>query len=132
MGRFMIKGTVIEEPKKTVFKSGAVCLSLKVREVRDCKRPVEYIHKIDYSGGYAKELPDDLSVLVGAEVYSIGTITATATDKGSFENLKGEQLIILSFPRFEDDTAVSSNNEHYQESDDDEQNQPVSDDDLPF
>lgn len=131
MGKFMIKGTVVEVPKKTVFKSGAVCFSLKVREVRDCKRPVEYIHKIDYSGGYAKELPDDVKILVGAEVYSIGTITATPTDKGSFENLKGEQLIILSFPRFEEDTAASSNNAHYQENDG-EQDQAVSEDDMPF
>lgn len=117
MGRFMIKGVITETPVKTVFQTGAISYRLIIRETLDCKKPVDYFHRVEYAGVFSKEIPEDID-LVGAHVVSYGNLVAISSQKGSFENCKGIGLIILSYPRFE---ANNEPTEVY-----------PSDDDLPF
>ena len=102
MGRFYLKGVIINEPEKRIFKTGAISKTILVEEKADGKRPITYLHKVEFNGKYAYQLPENIK-LKGVEVAIIGSLTAPESDKGIFEHLKGESIMVIQYPRFEEE-----------------------------
>lgn len=119
--KFFVKGTITEAPLIRHFKNGTPNVNVTVKEVIEGKQASTYEHKIDFNGSFANEINADIDY-VGAEVVVTGVVVSTKTNNGgSFENLRGQNLILLSLPKFAEIKDGDS-----------EEKVEVDDDDLPF
>lgn len=106
MGRFFITGTIIRDIEHKKFKNGSFSKIVFVEEKRDCVKPVVYTHKIEFSGTYAKRIPEDVD-LKGALVSITGTLTGKEWGENScIENCKGEDFILHAIQSFEEESDV--------------------------
>lgn len=119
--KFFVKGTITEAPLVRHFKNGTPNVLVTVKEVIEGKQATTYEHHIDFNGSFTNEVSNEIDY-VGAEVVITGVVVASRTaNGGSFENLRGQSLILLSLPKFADIKDGDS-----------EEKVEVDDDDLPF
>ena len=127
MDRFTISGVVIGDVQiKTFDRTKAISKRLKILVTKDSKKPVSHKYDVEFNGMYANQIPNDID-LKGAEVLVIGSMTSIESKNGdSIVYLKGERLMIISYPAFEEMDEYTSNAVAYTNPTTD------ADDDLPF
>ena len=127
MDRFTIGGVVIGDVQiKTFDRTKAISKRLKILVTKDSKKPVSHKYDVEFNGIYANQIPNDID-LKGAEVLIVGSMTSIESKNGdSIVYLKGERLMIISYPAFEETDDYTSNAVAYVNPTTD------ADDDLPF
>lgn len=126
MNSFIFTG-IITSVDTRQFQNGSFSKTLHIEEKRDSENTDPNKIKVDFNGYYAKEVPN--ADLRGVEVAIIAKIIGTPSQKGFIiHNIRGTQLKILSFPRFEEDIPELP----HQSIPEPESTVQITDDDLPF
>ena len=99
MNKCIFTGIVYKQDQ-TTFSSGALSKSLWIEEIREKENdPVNKL-KVDFNGYYAKEVPTN--DLKGCEVAVFGKLVGKeARNDNIMTHIRGIQLVILAYPRFE-------------------------------
>lgn len=131
MGKFVIHGILLEEPSRTTLSNGLDCTTLKIEEkyVTAFKEVVS-VFSIDFIGRTANCIPTNVR-LAGAPVVVMGTINSREYKGRFYNDLRGEQLSIISTNSFVKESAPTQADIADVISPDFEQTE-LADDDLPF
>lgn len=131
MGRFVIHGVLLEEPRRTTLKDGLDCISLLIEEkYQTAFKEVVSTFSVDFIGKSTNCVPTNIK-LTGAPVVVMGTISSREYKGRYFNDLRGDQLSIITTKSFEEDSVPA-------QADVDEVKTPdldaldLPDDDLPF
>ena len=114
MGRFYING-IITDISENLFGANKNIRQtiLTIEETIPGEHPVTYTHRVEFNGRFANQVPtqdNDLKKsLLGANVVAIGILSGKLWNDKVIEACRGEQLLVLSFPRFEDEIPGDKN-----------------------
>ena len=130
MGKFVIHGTLLEEPRKTTINNGLDCFTLIVEEkYQTSYKEVVNVFSVDFMGKATNCVPTNIR-LAGAPVVIIGSISSREYKGKYYNDLKGEQLSVITTKAFENveptQADVDDNKDPSVDADD------LSNDDLPW
>lgn len=133
MGKFVIHGTLIEEPKRTTIGNGIDCISLTIEErYQTSYKEMVNVVVVDFLGKATNCVPANVR-LAGAPVVILGTISSREFRGKYYYDLKGETLTIITNNAFEETHKPVLTQANVDESKDisfDEND--LANDDLPF
>ncbi len=131
MGKFVIHGTLLEEPRKSVLSNGLDCFTLLVEErYMTSYKEVVNTYSVDFMGKATHCVPTNIK-LTGAPVVIMGSVSSREYKGRYFNDLKGETLSVITAKTFTDEPLPT-------QADVDEVKDPSLDavdlpnDDLPF
>ena len=130
MAKFLLHGTVIQEPARTTFSKGVECIRLVVEErYATAVKEVVNVFSIDFIGKLTACVPTNMR-LAGAPVVVTGKMTAREYKGKHYYDLNGEQLSIIATNSFiKDQTFTQADIDEVK---DETVPMGLSDDDLPF
>lgn len=129
MGKFIVHGTLLEEPTRTTLKSGIDCVRILVEErYNTVSKEVVNHYQIDFLGKNASLVPENS--VIGAPVVIYGSISTNTYNGRYYNDLKGEQITVLS-NRSVDSGELSNSQENEVKGTNLNQIE-IDDDDLPF
>jgi hypothetical protein len=131
MGKFIVHGILIEEPSRSTLASGLDCTTLKIEEKYSTSfKEVVSVYSVDFIGKSANCIPTNVR-LAGAPVVVMGTLSSREYKGRFYNDLRGEQLSIITTNAFVKDSAPTQAHIEETISPDFEQTD-LADDDLPF
>lgn len=135
MARFTVTGTIVSDIELKTFgtNNNSISKKFQVQEEPKSNGGVAYKFDIEFNGAYAKQVPDNID-LRGAEVVVIGSMISMTSKNGNPMNyLKGERIIIVSYPMFEEEIDVNTGDTvTYAKPAQSVADEVLDDDDLPF
>jgi len=136
MGRFIVTGVLVEEPKTGTTASGIDTVSVIVEEKYNTpsKREVINLYAIDYIGKGVNCVPTNVR-LIGCPVVVTGTIKSREYKGKHYNDLQGETFSIIDVKSVLDDMPKPmATNLGLIDLPEEEENQAVDmpEDDLPF
>lgn len=100
MGRFIVHGVLVEEPKRTVTSNGIDCVTLVVEEkFRASYKEVVNVYSVDFMGKAVNCIPENMR-LVGAPVVITGTIRSREYKERFYNDLLGDGITIIDTNAF--------------------------------
>ena len=135
MGKFNIYGTIINAVDKTIDTRGGGQMNqtiLIIEETTEGRNPVTYKHDIFFSGYHRKRIPPtygDNNTLIGMRVLVLGTLASSTFNGKNYPQLRGEDLMVISKPVYEDKQPQQPQEDTQVDYD---KNVPSHDDDIPF
>lgn len=138
MGRFIVTGVLVEEPKTGTTSSGVDTLKILVEEKYSTpsKREVINTYSIDYIGKGVNCVPPGVR-LIGCPVVVTGTIKSREYNGRYYNDLQGETFSLIDVNSLLDNMPqpIASNIEPIelpQDEDEEDDKVDLPDDDLPF
>lgn len=132
MGKFVIHGTLLEEPKKTVLSNGLDCFTLVVEEkFQTSYKEVVNTFSVDFMGKATNCVPTNVK-LAGAPVVILGSITSREYKGRYYSDLKGEQLSVITTKSFEEKSPTLEQADINEARDPSVDDEDLANDDLPF
>lgn len=136
MGRFVVHGVLVEEPKRTQTSNGIDCVTLLVEEKfrTAYSKDVINIYSVDFMGKAVNCVPDNMR-MIGMPVVITGNIRSREYKGKYYNDLSGDALTIINTSTFvnekpmpaqapvEEEPAIIGSNLDSIE---------ITDDDLPF
>lgn len=101
MGKFIVHGVLVEEPKRTTTSNGIDCVTLLVEEKfrTSFNKEVINLYSIDFMGKAVNCVPENVR-LVGAPVVITGTIRGREYKEKYYNDLMGDALTIIDTNSF--------------------------------
>ena len=136
MGKFVVHGVLVEQPRKSTTSNGIDCVTLLVEEkIKTAyNKEIINVYSVDFMGKMVNCVPDNVR-LIGAPVVVTGSIRSREYKGKYYNDLSGDGLTIIdtgsfvsnsvpmSAERVEEEPAIEGANLD---------NIEIEDDDLPF
>lgn len=101
MGKFVVHGVLVEQPRKSTTNNGIDCVTLLVEEkVRTAyNKEIINVYSVDFMGKMVNCVPDNVR-LIGAPVVVTGTIRSREYKGKYYNDLSGDGLTIIDTGSF--------------------------------
>ena len=97
MGRFVVHGVLIEEPKKMTTATGLDCLTILIEEKTKTAfgREVVNVYSVDFIGKAVNCIPDNVR-LIGVPVVATGNIRSREYKGKYYNDLNGDNFTLIA------------------------------------
>lgn len=101
MGKFVIHGVLVEQPRKSTTSNGIDCVTLLVEEkVRTAyNKEIINVYSVDFMGKMVNCVPDNVR-LIGSPVVVTGNIRSREYKGKYYNDLSGDGLTIIDIGSF--------------------------------
>lgn len=131
MGKFVVHGVLVEQPRKSTTSNGIDCVTLLIEEkVKTAfNKEIINVYSVDFMGKMVNCVPDNMR-LIGAPVVATGTIRSREYKGKYYNDLSGDGLTIIDVGSFVSNSVPMPTEPAIQGANLD--NIEIGDDDLPF
>ena len=131
MGKFIIHGTLVEEPVRTPLSNGTDCVTLIIEEkFNTAFKEIVEVFDVSFVGKNTNCVPTNIR-LAGAPVVVTGTISSREYKGKYYKDLRGDTLSIITTNAFaKESTPTQEVVDEVKDLSFDTSN--LADDDLPF
>lgn len=101
MGKFVVHGVLVEQPRKSTTSNGIDCVTLLVEEKfrTAFNKEIVNVYSVDFMGKMVNCVPDNVR-LIGAPVVVTGTIRSREYKGKYYNDLSGDGLTIIDIGSF--------------------------------
>lgn len=132
MSKFIIHGTLVEEPKRNKTTKGLDYVSLIIEETYESYLGTTInTYEVCFFGKTANVIPSDIS-LKGVPVIIVGAIGSMAKNGRYYSSLRGEQITFLTAKTFDEPKPVLEQADVDKVKSKNLDTIDIPDDDLPF